>query len=30
MTLVMSAMVLKHEHIKINDAHISVLVKTLD
>ena len=27
MTLVMSVMVLKYEHIKINDAHISVLVK---
>ena len=26
MTLVMSAMVLKQEHIKINDAHISVII----
>ena len=30
MTLVMSAMVLKYEHIKINDTHISVIVKILD
>ena len=30
MTLVMSAMVLKREHIKINDAQISVIVKILD
>ena len=30
MTLVMSVMVLKQEHIKINDAHISVIVKILD
>ena len=26
MTLVMSAMVLKQEHIKINDTHISVII----
>ena len=30
MTLVRSVMVLKHKHIKINDAHISVIVKILD
>ena len=30
MTLVMSVMVLKQEHIKINDAQISVIVKILD
>ena len=30
MTLVMSVMVLKYEHIKINHAHISVIVKILD
>ena len=30
MTLVMSVMVLKYEHIKINDAPISVIVKILD
>ena len=30
MTLVMSVMVLKQEHIKINDAQICVIVKILD
>ena len=30
MTLVMSVMVLKREHIKVNDAKISVIVKILD
>ena len=30
MTLVMSVMVLNHEHIKINDAHIRVIIKILD
>ena len=30
MTLVMSVMVLKQEHKKINDAQISVIVKILD
>ena len=29
-TLVISVMVLKQEHIKINDAQISVIVKILD
>ena len=30
MTLVMSVMILKQKHIKINDAQISVIVKLLD
>ena len=30
MTLVMSVKVLKQEHVKINDAQISVIVKILD
>ena len=30
MTLVMSAMILKQEYIKINDTQISVIVKILD
>ena len=30
MTLVMSVMVQKYKHTKINDAHISVIVKILD
>ena len=30
MTLVISVIVLKQEHIKINDAQISVIVKVLD
>ena len=30
MTLLMSVMVLKHEHVKINDAFISVIIKILD
>ena len=30
MTLVMSVLVQKYKHIKINDAHISVLVQILD
>ena len=30
MILVMSVMVLKQEHIKINDAQINVIVKILD
>ena len=30
MILIMSVMVIKHEHVKINDVHISVIVKKLD
>ena len=30
MTLVMSVMILKQKHIKINDTQISVIVKLLD
>ena len=30
MTLVMSVMILKRKHIKINDTQISVIVKLLD
>ena len=30
MTLVMSAMIIKQKHIKINDTQISVIVKLLD
>ena len=30
MTLVMSVMILKQKHIKINDIQISVIVKLLD
>ena len=30
MTLVMSVKVLKQEHVKINDAQISVIVKILE